>query len=69
MSDFWISKYKVTYAEFDVFTDATGKAKRYRIRGAAQAPADSSPRAYWHEAKNYCQWIGQLTGLPIDFAH
>ena len=24
LSDFWISKYKVTYAEFDVFTDATG---------------------------------------------
>jgi sulfatase modifying factor 1 len=67
LSDFWISKYKVTYAEFDVFTDATGRprtgaAYEGYVRRYPAIPA----RAYWHEAKNYCQWIGQLTGLPVD---
>jgi len=27
LSDFWISRYKTTYAEFDVFTDATGRER------------------------------------------
>lgn len=66
LSDFWISKYKVTYAEFDVFTDATGRPRTgMEFAGARRHPSIPA-RAYWHEAKNYCQWLGQLTGLPID---
>lgn len=66
LSDFWISKYKVTYAEFDVFTDATGRPRTgAEFEGQRRHPPIPA-RAYWHEAKNYCQWLGQLTGLPID---
>lgn len=66
LSDFWISKYKVTYAEFDVFTDATGRPRTgTEFEGTRRSPPIPA-RAYWHEAKNYCQWLGQLTGLPID---
>lgn len=66
LSDFWISKYKVTYAEFDVFTDATGRPRTgTEFEGQRRHPPIPA-RAYWHEAKNYCQWLGQLTGLPID---
>jgi len=66
LSDFWISKYKVTYAEFDVFTDATGRPRTgTEFEGTRRHPSIPA-RAYWHEAKNYCQWLGQLTGLPID---
>jgi len=66
LSDFWISKYKVTYSEFDVFTDATGRPRTgTEFEGQRRHPPIPA-RAYWHEAKNYCQWIGQLTGLPID---
>jgi sulfatase modifying factor 1 len=65
LSDFWISKYKVTYAEFDVFADAMGKQ-----RSASKQPEMRHPLvpagAYWQEAKEYCDWLGQLTGLPID---
>lgn len=67
LSDFWISKYKVTYAEFDVFTDATGRQRTgTAYEGHARRYPTIPARAYWHEAKNYCQWLGQLTGLPID---
>ena len=66
LSDFWISKYKVTYAEFDVFTDATGRPRTgTEFEGQRRHPPIPA-RAYWHEAKNYCQWLGKLTGLPID---
>lgn len=67
LSDFWISKYKVTYAEFDVFTDATGRPRTGATYGGdVRQPPTLAARAYWQEAKNYCQWLGQLTGLPMD---
>lgn len=67
LSDFWISKYKVTYAEFDVFTDATGRPRTGSTYGGdVRQPPTLAARAYWQEAKNYCQWLGQLTGLPMD---
>lgn len=66
LSDFWISKYKVTYAEFDVFTDATGKPRTgTEFEGRRRHPLIPAG-AYWQEAKNYCQWLGQLTGLSMD---
>lgn len=67
LSDFWISKYKVTYAEFDVFTDATGRPRTGSMYGGGvRQPRTLAARAYWREAKSYCQWLGQLTGLPMD---
>lgn len=66
LSDFWISKYKTTYAEFDVFTDATGRARTgMEFDGVRRHPSVPA-HAYWQEAKDYCQWLGQITGLPID---
>ncbi len=65
LSSFWISKYKVTYAEFDVFADSMSKP-----RSASKQPEMRHPLvptgAYWQEAKEYCVWLGQLTGLPFD---
>lgn len=66
LSDFWISKYKVTYAEFDVFTDATGRKRTgMEYDGSMRHPLIPA-RAYWQEAKDYCLWLGQLTGLPVS---
>ncbi len=66
LSDFWIGKYKVTYAEFDVFTDATGRERTgMDFDGAHRYPAIPAG-AYWQTAKDYCQWLGRLTGLPMD---
>jgi formylglycine-generating enzyme len=66
LSDFWISRYKTTYAEFDVFTDATGRQRT----GTDFKGKDRNPfipaRAYWQESKDYCQWLGKITGYPFD---
>lgn len=66
LSDLWIGKYKVTYAEFDVFTDATGRPRTGMEYGAELRHPTIPARAYWQSAKDYCLWLGQLTGLPMD---
>jgi len=68
LSDFWIGKYKVTYAEFDVFTDATGRPRTGIGYGGSQDQRHPTipAHAYWQTAKDYCLWMGQLMGLPMD---
>lgn len=68
LSDFWMGKYKVTYAEFEVFTDATGRLRTgIGCGGSTEERHPVLPAsAYWQTAKDYCQWLGQLTGLPMD---
>lgn len=62
---FKISRYKTTFAEFDVFLDATGQPHidsgtlPYRN---ALVPAG----APWRQGKDYCQWLGKLTGEALD---
>lgn len=66
LSDFWIGKHKVTYAEFDVFTDATGRPRTgMDYDGELRHPIIPA-RAYWQTAQDYCRWVGELTGLPMD---
>ncbi len=66
LSDFWISKYKTTYAEFDVFTDSTGRPRTGMEFNAKRRHPLLPSHSYWQEAKDYCQWLGQITGLPIE---
>jgi formylglycine-generating enzyme required for sulfatase activity len=68
LTSFYISRYMVTYAEFDTYTDATGTP-----RTAEKTVPDRENRhslvpagATWQRARDYCQWVGQITGLPFD---
>lgn len=66
LSDFWMGKYKITYAEFDVFTDVTGR-KRTGMEDGGEGRHPLIPAgAYWQEAKDYCLWLGKITGYPFD---
>jgi len=67
LDGFSMMAYKVTYEDFDVFTDATGKERIamddiYIKSRAPKRPAGVS----WHGAKAYCLWLGTLTKLPFD---
>jgi formylglycine-generating enzyme required for sulfatase activity len=67
LDDFSMMAYKVTYADFDIFTDATGAERidmddfslKYR---APRSPAGVS----WFGAKAYCAWLGKLTHMHFD---
>jgi formylglycine-generating enzyme required for sulfatase activity len=64
---FLMMAYKVTYEDFDVFTDATGNE---RIDMDENSITDRAPKrpagVSWYGAKAYCQWIGEMTKLPFD---
>jgi sulfatase modifying factor 1 len=67
LNSFSMSKYPVTYAEFDVFSAAlrlprVNQHKLFLDSRTADHPALVS----WYGAKEYCQWIGKQAGLAID---
>lgn len=67
LSSFSISKYKTTYAEFDVYTDATGTERAATDDfGLEQRYPQAPVGVRWQRAKDYCQWLGKITGLPFD---
>lgn len=67
LTGFSIARYKSTYAELDVFADATGQQRagmqwRDGIYRHPLIPAGM----YWKTAKDYCTWLGKETGVPFD---
>jgi sulfatase modifying factor 1 len=68
LSRFSIAKYKTTYAEFDVYTDATRTQK-----AAPSGTFDAHSRhptvpagVAWQRAKDYCLWLGTITQVDFD---
>lgn len=67
LDGFSMMAYKVTFDDFDVFTDVTG-IQRIAMREldikdrAANRPAGVS----WYGAKAYCGWLAKMTRLPFD---
>jgi sulfatase modifying factor 1 len=67
LDGFSMMAYKVTYEDFDVFTEATGNE---RISLDENGIIDRAPKrpagVSWYGAKAYCKWLGELTKLPFD---
>ncbi|HSQ35153.1 MAG TPA: formylglycine-generating enzyme family protein, partial [Candidatus Binatia bacterium] len=63
MSGYWLGKTEVTFEQFDAFCQETG----------LETPDDEGwgrgkrPVIYvsWHEANDFCNWLGKKTGLPF----
>jgi len=68
LDSFSIGRYEVTFAEYDLFTAATGRAARNDVDfGRENRPViDVS----WFDAFHYAQWLSEQTGktyrLPTD---
>jgi formylglycine-generating enzyme required for sulfatase activity len=66
LDGFSMMAYKVTYEDFDVFTDATGNERIAMDELDADARAPKRPAGVsWYGAKAYCEWLGRLTKLPF----
>jgi sulfatase modifying factor 1 len=69
LDGFAMMAYKVTYEDFDVFTEAVGSPKinleveRFKP-GARNAKRPATVN--WFGAKAFCQWIGRISGKPFD---
>lgn len=67
LDGFSMMAYKVTYEDFDVFTDATGNARISMDEGVVRDRGLRRPAGVsWYGAKAYCAWLGTLTKLPFD---
>lgn len=70
LDSYSISKYKVTYTEFDLYMEANGLPKIQQnlpsgfatMRNRIDTPAGVT----WEQAKAYCQWLGTISKLPFD---
>ena len=69
LSSYAIGAKKITYADFDVYTDATGQPR------TAQYPMDLEYRnlpddlpvgVSWEAAQQYCGWVGKLIGRKME---
>jgi formylglycine-generating enzyme len=67
LSGFFIGKYPVTNAEFDMFTAAIRLPRINQDRASAKFRKPDRPAGVtWEGAKDFCSWLGKETGLPYD---
>ncbi|PMM00620.1 hypothetical protein BCT63_19705 [Vibrio kanaloae] len=80
LSDYSLSKYEAELLDYDVYLQVHGRpfeqskyegqylerdSKMYKtiFDNFIEMPAR---KVNWQDAKSYCQWLGQLTALPVD---
>jgi sulfatase modifying factor 1 len=63
LSDFYMSKYEVTFAQYDAFCDATGVGKPDdRGWGRSNRPVIN---VSWNDAVAFCEWLTQKAGARV----
>ncbi|WP_256657588.1 SUMF1/EgtB/PvdO family nonheme iron enzyme [Pseudomonas sp. ACM7] len=72
LSSYYLSKFQTRLGDFDVFFIAQGKPildnkdREQEDLKHLYAPNLPAPTQSWQEAKDYCLWVGQLSGYPVD---
>ncbi|MFP5302821.1 SUMF1/EgtB/PvdO family nonheme iron enzyme [Cobetia sp. SIMBA_158] len=67
LDTFYMSPTKVTYADYDIYTQATDKDKiNNTSEFEMQFRQDNVPAGVdWHQANEYCSWLAEQTSLPF----
>lgn len=67
LSGYSLARHETTYGEYDVFTQATGREpiRPELVERGVRSPDHPVP-VNWHQARDYCLWLGEQTGLPFD---
>ncbi|WP_044424334.1 formylglycine-generating enzyme family protein [Acinetobacter pittii] len=67
LSSFNMNAYKTTLEDFNTFTEATNQPKSY-YNGlyTPEIIHEVATGMDWQQAKDYCQWLGQQVGTPMD---
>ena len=69
VADFYISKYEITFEEFDKYCDGLGIKKKSEdkdFNDLKYGPKDFKRPVWkisWYEAIEYCNWLSQIEGL------
>ncbi|MBZ9559470.1 MULTISPECIES: SUMF1/EgtB/PvdO family nonheme iron enzyme [unclassified Modicisalibacter] len=65
LDGFYISDRQVTYADYDVYTQATGQPKINTDNSSSETRAPDVPAGVdWYQARDYCQWLAEQSGRP-----
>ena len=63
LDDYYISKYEITFEQYDKFCDETGRAKPSSNGwGRGKRPVKN---VSWHDANEFCKWLTDRTGANI----
>ncbi|WP_434555943.1 formylglycine-generating enzyme family protein [Pseudomonas aeruginosa] len=82
LDSYYLAKYHTTIGEDDRYRLMNGKPLYrselteeeralgltipYRISEARQFKPDFPARSQWQDGKDYCLWLGEMSGLPVD---
>ncbi|WP_434136818.1 SUMF1/EgtB/PvdO family nonheme iron enzyme (plasmid) [Pseudomonas luteola] len=72
LDSYYMASKKTTLKDFDLFREAKGleifdteKRKREDLKDYYLS-TNPAPTKDWQQAKDYCNWIGELSGYPVD---
>lgn len=72
LASYYLSKFQVALGEFDLFFSVKGippfdaeKRKREDLKFRYQ-PDLPAPTQSWQQAKDYCDWLADLSGYPVE---
>ncbi len=72
LSNYHLAAKKTMLGDFDLYRSVHSKPpvlnderKRERLKHLFD-PLNPAPVKEWQEAKDYCQWLGKLSGYPVD---
>ncbi|MBY6206510.1 MULTISPECIES: formylglycine-generating enzyme family protein [Halomonas] len=67
LDSFSISAVQVSYDDYDIYTEAMGLPRINTAGYEFQYRASNIPAGVdWYQARNYCEWLGDQTGLPFS---
>ncbi|RFA24278.1 hypothetical protein CAI21_22295, partial [Alkalilimnicola ehrlichii] len=68
LDSYSIQAYEVVHEEYDLFTRSTGRelVRANRLHMPTRGPNRPAWGMDWYDARAYCHWLGELTGLPFD---
>jgi serine/threonine-protein kinase len=62
LSEFWISKYPLTVAQYTVFTNASNLPAPFDFPQKSEHPMTN---VSWYDAMVFCRWASDLTGKQV----
>lgn len=65
LSSFYLQDRETTNADFNLYLQDTGQSQIKAQEGYPATQPDRAANLAWHEAAAYCEWLGEVTALPL----
>ncbi|MGM0952145.1 MAG: formylglycine-generating enzyme family protein [Pseudomonadota bacterium] len=66
LDGYYIMDRQVSYADYDIYTEATGQPLINTDNSSSHTRAPDVPAGVdWYQARDYCQWLAEQSGRPF----